>query len=155
MNKDGFLKASKTAEIPNDLEKVLSGMLERLNINTDELGAFGSRNAEWLAEKHIERKLTTEEQLGVSFLFRLWSRLEDRRKHKAEILKVLELAAEDNKVLAQLVDNPAEVLNKFDLTVEERAALTCGDVKFIEEITGKLTEKQKTWLNCRLQQEKW
>ena len=93
------------------------------------------------------KKLTAED--------RYWLWLESRRRHKAEILKVLELAAEDNRILAQLTDDPAQVLNKFDLTTEEYAALASGDIKFIEEIVGELTEKQKTWLNCRLQQEKW
>ena len=86
---------------------------------------------------------------------RHWFWLEGRRRHKAEILKVLELAAEDNRILAQLADDPAQVLNKFDLTIEEYAALASGDIRFIEEIVGELSEKQKTWLSCRLQQEKW
>lgn len=86
---------------------------------------------------------------------RYWIWQEGKRRHKEEILKVLELAAEDDKVLAQLADDPAQVLGKFNLTYEEHAALASGDVKFIEERVGKLTEKQKTWLNCRLQQEKW
>ena len=86
---------------------------------------------------------------------RYWIWQESKRRHKEEILKVLELAAEDDKVLAQLADDPAQVLGKFNLTYEEHAALASGDVKFIEERVGELTEKQKTWLNCRLQQEKW
>jgi len=86
---------------------------------------------------------------------RYWIWQEGKRRHKEEILKVLELAAEDDQVLAQLADDPAQVLDKFNLAYEEHAALASGDIKFIEERVGKLTEKQKTWLNCRLQQEKW
>lgn len=93
------------------------------------------------------KKLRAEDQY--------WFWLQRARRHEREILKVLELAAEDSRILAQLADDPAQVLNRFDLTTEEWAALASGDITFIEEIVGELTEKQKTWLNCRLQQEKW
>jgi len=150
MSKESAFKDFQVVEIPDDLEKALSVMSERLNLDADEPEVLRSPNAEWL-EKHIGRKLTTEIRRWLWLFF--W--LEGRRRHKIEILKVLELAAEDDKILAQLADDPAQVLNKFDLTAEEYAALASGDIRFIEKTVGKLTEKQKTWLNCRLQQEKW
>ena len=74
---------------------------------------------------------------------------------KEAILEVLARAADDHKFLARLVENPAQVLQEYDLTSEERAALASGDLRQIESWVGKLDKRLSTWLWCRLQQEKW
>jgi len=150
MSKESALKNFQVVERPDDLEQALSVMSKKLNLDNDKPEVLGSGNAEWL-EKYIDKKLTAEIRRSIWLFF--W--LGGKQRHKAEILKVLELAAEDDKILAQLADDPAQVLNEFDLTADEYAALASGDIRFIEKSVGKLTEKQKTWLNCRLQQEKW
>jgi len=43
----------------------------------------------------------------------------------------------------------------YDLTSEEKAALSSGDVRWIENYVGKLDKALMTWLKCRLEQEKW
>ncbi len=71
-------------------------------------------------------------------------------------LKVLDRAADDPRFLARLTDSPEEALAEYDsLTKEEREALIDGDIKRIESWIGRLSEKQATWLWCRLSQEKW
>ena len=74
---------------------------------------------------------------------------------KEAILEVLARAADDHKFLARLAENPAKVLQEYDLTQEERAALASGDLRRIESWVGKLDERLSTWVWCRLQQEKW
>ena len=49
------------------------------------------------------------------------------------ILTVLERAAEDNKLLTALAENPAGVLASYDLTPEHRKALMEGDIASIEK----------------------
>jgi formate dehydrogenase alpha subunit len=71
------------------------------------------------------------------------------------VLAVLDRAARDNAFLAQLAENPAEALKKYDLTPEEKAALAAGDIRKIESWVGRLDERLKTWLVARLAQEKW
>jgi hypothetical protein len=71
------------------------------------------------------------------------------------ILEVLAKAADDHKFLARLAENPAKVLQEFDLSLEERAALASGDLRRIESWVGKLDKRLSTWIWCRLQQEKW
>jgi predicted molibdopterin-dependent oxidoreductase YjgC len=71
------------------------------------------------------------------------------------VLAVLDRAASDNTFLARLAENPAEALKEYDLTTEEKAALTSGDIRKIESRLGKLDERLKTWLILRLSQEKW
>ncbi|RLC93507.1 MAG: hypothetical protein DRI39_05515 [Chloroflexi bacterium] len=77
-------------------------------------------------------------------------------KGKEAVLAVLARAAEDEKFLAQLADNPAGALEEYyTLTPEEKAALASGDIKKIEGWVGKLDKRLATWLWCRLSQEKW
>jgi len=80
----------------------------------------------------------------------------EKLKGKRAIIAVLARAAEDNRFLAQLADNPTQALAEYyTLTKEEVAALVSGDIKKIESWVGKLDKKHATWLWCRLQQEKW
>jgi hypothetical protein len=71
------------------------------------------------------------------------------------ILQILARAADDHKFLARLAENPGKVLEEYDLTWEEKAALASGDLRRIESWVGKLDERLSTWIWCRLQQEKW
>jgi len=74
---------------------------------------------------------------------------------KEAILEVLARAADDHKFLARLAENPANVLNEYNLISEEKAALASGDLRRIESWVGKLDKRLSTWIWCRLQQEKW
>ena len=74
---------------------------------------------------------------------------------KDAILEVLTKAADDHKFLARLAENPAQVLQEYDLSSEQRAALASGDLRRIESWVGKLDKRLSTWIMCRLQQEKW
>ncbi|MBS3918402.1 MAG: formate dehydrogenase subunit alpha [Deltaproteobacteria bacterium] len=69
------------------------------------------------------------------------------------ILTVLEMAAEDNRFLTALVENPAGILASYDLTPEHRKALIDGDIASIEKWVGPLEERMRVWLKARLKQE--
>ena len=71
------------------------------------------------------------------------------------LIDVLERAAIDPHFIAQLTDNGEAALADYDLTWDEEAALLSGDIRWIEAHYGKLDAAQRTWLECRLQQEKW
>jgi len=71
------------------------------------------------------------------------------------LLAVLSKARDDSNFLARLAENPAEVLNDYDITAEEKAALSSGDIRWIESKLGILDEPLRTWLTARLAQEKW
>lgn len=74
---------------------------------------------------------------------------------KKSVLAVLERAACDDKFIGQLTDDFAEAVKDYNLTSEEAAALSSGDVRWIEAHIGKLNKRLRTWLDCRLGQEKW
>ncbi|MBI5604786.1 MAG: formate dehydrogenase subunit alpha [Deltaproteobacteria bacterium] len=69
------------------------------------------------------------------------------------VLTVLERAAEDNKFLTALAENPVGVLASYDLTSEHRQALVDGDMASIEKWLGPLEERLQVWLKARLKQE--
>ena len=69
------------------------------------------------------------------------------------MLTVLEMAAEDNRFLTALAENPAGVLASYDLTPEHRKALVDGDIASIEKWVGPLEERMQVWLKARLKQE--
>jgi formate dehydrogenase alpha subunit len=71
------------------------------------------------------------------------------------VLTVLERAAEDNEFFARLAENPVKALKEYDLTSEEKAAISSGDIRKIELWVGKLDKRLQKWLIARLQQENW
>ncbi|MBA7681496.1 hypothetical protein ES703_89835 [subsurface metagenome] len=71
------------------------------------------------------------------------------------LLDVLVKARDDTNFLATLAENPAEAFKDYNLTREEQAALSSGDIRWIESKLGILDEPLRTWLTARLAQEKW
>ena len=74
---------------------------------------------------------------------------------KREILRVLERAARDDSFIVQLTHWGSQALQEYRLSIEAKAALLSGDVRWIEALVGKLDARLSTWPNCRLQQEIW
>ena len=74
---------------------------------------------------------------------------------KSEILRALTRAAEDDRFIARLTTEGSEALRDYGLTMEAKAALISGDIRWIEARVGKLDAPLRTWLDCRLQQEDW
>jgi DNA-binding NtrC family response regulator len=75
--------------------------------------------------------------------------------HKEAIMAVLNRAVEERAFIEKLSDLGSGALWEYHLAPEEEAALVSGDVRWLEEHVGKLDEKLKVWLECRLQQERW
>lgn len=75
--------------------------------------------------------------------------------HKSEMIKVLERAATDSDFVSNLLYHGTEVLDEYNLTGPEKLAFITGDIAWIEEQIGPLTEKQKRWLEHRLEAEIW
>jgi hypothetical protein len=89
-------------------------------------------------------------QLKKTFTIALWE-----RESNHDILRVLDRAAEDIGLIADLTYRGPEALEGYHLTPEAQAALLGGDIRWIETHVGKLSESQRTWLWCRLCQEIW
>ena len=61
---------------------------------------------------------------------------------KEAVLMVLERAAEDTSFFSQLAQDYATALKEYELTSEERVALSTGDVRWIESHIGAPIEQQ-------------
>lgn len=75
--------------------------------------------------------------------------------HKQEVIKVLELLANDSNLRNDLLYYGSDALNEFDLTGPEKLAIITGDIQWIDQQIGPLTAKQKQWLEARLSAEIW
>lgn len=75
--------------------------------------------------------------------------------HQAEVLKVLERAAVDDQFVTALHQHGADALEEYGLTGPEMLALLTGDIAWVEEHIGPLTEVQKRWFEHRLSAEIW
>lgn len=75
--------------------------------------------------------------------------------HKEEVIKVLERAASDSDFTASLLYKGVGALEGYNLTGPEKLAVLTGDLHWIEEQIGQLTEKQRLWLEQRLSAEIW
>jgi DNA-binding NtrC family response regulator len=75
--------------------------------------------------------------------------------HKDAILAVLNRAAEDSAFIEKLTESGSEALHEYNLAPDEEAALVSGDAAWLESHIGKLNNKLNTWVECRLQQERW
>ncbi len=110
-------------------------------------------NLEDQIEKAVDRKLgETKEEIMNAVDNILGEKILMGRE---AILDVLERAAVDTDFMAQLADKPYEALQGYGLTYDEKAAISSGDIRQIEEWVGKLTPEQSKWLWARLQQERW
>jgi len=77
------------------------------------------------------------------------------RANAREILRVLERATKDLSFIAEIARRGSAALGGYRLTLEEKAALVSGDIRWIESHVGKLTDRQCTLLRCMLEREAW
>jgi len=102
------------------------------------------------------RVTTLQDTLGAATFFpELLVFPEQKVVHRSEILKVLNRAVHDLGFIADIADRGSRALKDYRLTLEEKAALISGDMRWMEENVGSLTDSQRTCLDCMLQREAW
>ena len=72
-----------------------------------------------------------------------------------EILRVLDRAADNDSFITDLTYRGSKALEGYQLTLNAKAALLSGDIRWIEARVGRLDARLRTWPDCRLQQEIW
>ena len=75
--------------------------------------------------------------------------------NRETIIAVLNRAAEDEEFAMKLSEHGSNALSEYDLSMEEKAALVSGDVRWLRKHIGRLSDKLKVWPERRLQQERW
>ncbi len=111
------------------------------------------------ATNYIEKPFTPEiltNAINTALLAAKSTAPEDQQLvHREEVIKVLERAEKDTEFVTNLYYNGADALKGYDLTGPEKLAILTGDIAWIEENVGALTDIQKKWLNQRLTAEIW
>lgn len=79
----------------------------------------------------------------------------ERLIQKREVIRVLDRTAEDEGFWRDLMEMPQEALKGYNLSSEARAAIASGDLKWINEHVGELTQKQLSFIYNRLEREAW
>ena len=80
---------------------------------------------------------------------------EEKLIQKREVLGVLSRTAEDLDFWRDLMENGSLALAEYRLSNEAKAAIASGDLKWINENVGELTQKQLMFIYKRLEREAW
>jgi len=80
---------------------------------------------------------------------------EEKLIQKREVIQVLNRTWEDGDFWTDLMENGSEALTDYHLSSQARAAITSGDLKWINENIGELTQKQLMFIYKRLEREAW
>lgn len=80
---------------------------------------------------------------------------EEKLIQKREVIRVLNRAADDTDFWIDLMENGSVALDEYQLTHEARAAITSGDLNWINTHVGELTQKQLMFIYKRLEREAW
>ena len=80
---------------------------------------------------------------------------EEKLIQKREVIRVLNRAAEDADFWYDLMEHGSVALDEYRLSHEARAAITSGDLNWINMHIGELTQKQLMFIFKRLEREAW
>ena len=80
---------------------------------------------------------------------------EEKLIQKREVIRVLNRTAEDTAFWADLMEHGSEALQEYHLSSEARAAISSGDLNWLNTNVGELTQKQLMFIFKRLEREAW
>ncbi|MBN1850325.1 MAG: response regulator [Deltaproteobacteria bacterium] len=74
---------------------------------------------------------------------------------KREVLRVLDRTYEEPAFWRELIEQGSKALEDYNLSNEAKAAIISGDLQWINEYVGELTQKQLVFILKRLEREAW
>ena len=80
---------------------------------------------------------------------------EEKLIQKRQVIQVLNRTAEDRDFWRELMENGSGALEGYQLSLEAKAAIASGDLKWINKHVGELTQKQLMFIYKRLEREAW
>ena len=80
---------------------------------------------------------------------------EEKLIQKREVLSVLNRTSDDSDFWYDLMEKGSDALEGYRLSSESKAAIISGDLKWINENIGELTQKQLMFIYKRLEREAW
>jgi len=101
-----------------------------------------------------EALLSRNEKAGKTEIKKAESK-EEKLIQKREVSQILNRTAEDSDFWTDLMENGSIALEGYQLSTEAKAAIISGDLKWINEKIGELTQKQLMFIYKRLEREAW
>lgn len=80
---------------------------------------------------------------------------EERLIQKKEVIRVLDRTSQDASFWRELMESGSKALDGYRLSMEAKAAIVCGDLKWIKEHVGELNREQLMFIYKRLEREEW
>lgn len=80
---------------------------------------------------------------------------EEKLIQKRQVIRVLNRTADDSDFWGDLMQNGSRALADYPLSSQAKAAIASGDLKWINENVGELTQKQLMYIYKRLEREAW
>ena len=80
---------------------------------------------------------------------------EGRLLQKREVIRVLNRTTEDSDFWLELMEKGSEALGEYQLSGRAKYAISQGDLNWINENVGELTQKQLMFIYKRLEREAW
>jgi DNA-binding response OmpR family regulator len=80
---------------------------------------------------------------------------EEKLIQKREVMRVLNRTSDDTEFWTKLMESGSKALEGYRLSDEAKAAITSGDLKWLNTHVGELTQKQLMFIYKRLEREAW
>ena len=103
----------------------------------------------------IEEALKEHVEKSAEAVIQKAETAEEKLIQKREVLGVLSRTAEDLDFWRDLMENGSLALADYKLSGEAKAAIASGDLKWINENVGELTQKQLMFIYKRQEREAW
>ena len=103
----------------------------------------------------INEALITQESKMEKRTVKKAETTEEKLIQKREVSQVLNRTAEDSDFWKDLMENGSIALEEYQLSMEAKAAIVSGDLRWINENVGELTQKQLMFIYKRLEREAW
>lgn len=80
---------------------------------------------------------------------------EEKLIQKRQVIEVLNRTADDEDFWTNLMEKGSMALDAYELSDEAKAAIASGDLRWINQNIGELTQKQLMFIYARLEREAW
>lgn len=80
---------------------------------------------------------------------------QDRLIQRREVTRILDRTTQDRAFWKELMEMGSEALRSYHLSNEAKAAIVSGDLRWINQNVGELTQKQLMFIYKRLEREAW
>ncbi|MCK5784096.1 MAG: response regulator [Desulfobacterales bacterium] len=80
---------------------------------------------------------------------------EEKLIQKRQVIEVLNRTTDDEDFWMNLMENGSLALGNYTLSTEAKAAIASGDLRWINQNIGELTQKQLMFIYKRLEREAW